>query len=85
MKAAFELQRQRDPRMFPAWAVLELCNLAFPTFGTEGVPLLSARCCAGYCLRAAYEVPPVPRHKLSPETVVLGFLRATVQIGRAHV
>jgi uncharacterized protein (TIGR02996 family) len=74
----YEAQLQGHPSVFPAYALDELCNVAFPKPDTKPDPLYYADGCARYCLRAAYEAPPVPRHTLSPEVLVLGLLRATV-------
>jgi uncharacterized protein (TIGR02996 family) len=76
-RAAQALHGQGNPLAFPAWAVVTLFGVAFPRSGA-GVALMDTQICAWYCLRAAYDVPPVRRHKVSPQARVLGILRATV-------
>jgi uncharacterized protein (TIGR02996 family) len=75
--SARELYLQNDPRVLPIWAVIALFSLAFPPHNTARA-LTDANACAAYSLRAAYSLPPVRRHKVSPEALVLGYLRATV-------
>jgi uncharacterized protein (TIGR02996 family) len=73
-----QLVARNDPHMYPVWAIIMLFSLALPPRGSAVRTLIDANECATYSLRAAYDIPPVQRHKVSPEALVLGYLRATV-------